>query len=65
MRSLGFSPIAPLEGGTVKMATPRCSTKAVGGPSIGRRFQVRGGEIGANVSVDDNGGALIVSFIGP
>jgi hypothetical protein len=37
-RSLGFSPIAPLGGGAVEMATRWRSTEVVSGASIGRWF---------------------------
>jgi hypothetical protein len=35
-RSSGFSPIAPLGGGAVKIVTQRCSTKATDGSPMGR-----------------------------
>jgi hypothetical protein len=48
-RSPGFSPMTPLGGGAVKMATRRRSTEVPGGAPMGRWFWVRGGEIGARV----------------
>jgi hypothetical protein len=63
-RSSGFSPMAPLGGGAVEMATRRHSIEAVGVAPMGRWFQMRGWEIGAEVGAVDNGGALIISFIG-
>jgi hypothetical protein len=50
--------MAPLGGGAAEMAGQRCSTEAAGGASMGRWFQVRGGEIGAGVDAVENGGDL-------
>jgi hypothetical protein len=63
-RSSRFSPMAPLGGGVVEMATRHHSTKATSGASMGRWFRTRG-EIGAGLIAVDNRGALLESFIGP
>jgi hypothetical protein len=63
-RSLGFSPMASLGGGTAEMDTRQCSIDVAGGALIERWFRTRGGEIGAEVDAVDNGGALITPFIG-
>jgi hypothetical protein len=55
----------PLGGGAVEMVTQQRSTEAVGGALMGRWFWARGWEIGAEVGAMDNGGALVVPFIGP
>jgi hypothetical protein len=57
-RSSEFSPIAPLDGGAAEMAGRRRSTEAVGGAPMVRWFRARGGVIGAEVGVVENGGAL-------
>jgi hypothetical protein len=63
-RSSGFSPMTPLGGRAVEMATRRRSTEVVGGAPMERWFWARGGEIGAGVGAVDNGSALIAPFIG-
>jgi hypothetical protein len=63
-RSLGLSPMMPLGGGAVEMATQQRSTEAISGALMGRWFWARGWEIGAEVGAMDNGGALVVPFIG-
>jgi hypothetical protein len=55
----------PLGGGAVEMVTQQRSTEAVDGALMGRWFWARGWEIGAEVGAMDNGGALVVPFIGP
>jgi hypothetical protein len=54
-RSSGFSPMASLGGGAIKMVTRQRSIEAVGGAPMGRWFRARGGEIGGGVCVVDNG----------
>jgi hypothetical protein len=63
-RPSGFSLMTSLGGGAAKMARRHHSTEAVGGAPMGRWFRARGEKIGAEVGVMDNGGALIVTFIG-
>jgi hypothetical protein len=62
-RSLGFSLMTSHGGEAAEIATRRCSTEAVGGASMGRWFQTRGGEIGVGMGVVDNEGALVMPFI--
>jgi hypothetical protein len=61
---LGFSPTTSLGGGAGEMAIRWRSTETIGGAMMGRWFQARGGEIGAEVGAVDNGGALVMPFIG-
>jgi hypothetical protein len=56
--------MAALGGEAAEMATQQCSTEAVVRALIWRWLRVRGGEIGTGVGAVDNGGALIVPFIG-
>jgi hypothetical protein len=64
-RSSGFSSIVPLGVGATEIATRHRLTEAVGGASMRRWFRTRVGEIGAEMDVVDNGGALVAPFIGP
>jgi hypothetical protein len=57
--------MTPLRDRAIEMATRQRSTEAPGGAPMGRWFWARGGEIGAKVGVVDNGGAIVVLFIGP
>jgi hypothetical protein len=52
-----------LGGVSMEMATLQHSTEAAGGAPMRRWFQERG-VIGAGVGIVDNGGALVVPFIG-
>jgi hypothetical protein len=54
-RSLGFSPMASLRGGTAEMDTRQRSIDVAGGALMERWFRTRGGEIGAEVDAVDNG----------
>jgi hypothetical protein len=61
--SQGFSLMTLLGGVSMEMATLQHSTEAAGGAPMRRWFQERG-VIGAGVGTVDNGGALVVPFIG-
>jgi hypothetical protein len=58
MRSSGFSPMVPLGGKAMEMATQRRSIEAVSDAPMVTWFRARGGEIGAVMSAVDNEGAL-------
>jgi hypothetical protein len=56
--------MAPLGGGAMKMATRQWSTEVTGGASMERWFRARAGEIGVTIDAVDNGGGVIMPFIG-
>jgi hypothetical protein len=56
--------MAPLGGGAMKMATRQWSTEVTGDASMKRWFRARAGEIGVTIDAVDNGGGVIMPFIG-